>query len=127
VEFYSPRNELEALNSIVLLIDKLLSSCQHSHTNILQGLRQTIFDLISGFGDQNNLKGVLEKYHSCEKEEHLIEWGKSHGVKTQLKIACKVHLILYVFQVLSDLRTFFFSFLCTEIIFKMCNTDFFSP
>ncbi|KAK2358786.1 ribulose-1,5 bisphosphate carboxylase/oxygenase large subunit N-methyltransferase, chloroplastic [Trifolium repens] len=87
VEFYSPRNELEALNSIVLLTDKLLSSCQHSHTNILQGLRQTILDLISAFGDQNNLKGVPEKYHSCEKEEHLIEWGKSHGVKTQLKIA----------------------------------------
>lgn len=87
VEFYSPRNELEALNSIVSLTDKSLSSCPHFHTNILQGLQQKIFDLISDFGDQNNMKGVLEKYHSCEREEHLIEWGKSHGVKTGLKIA----------------------------------------
>ncbi|XP_004507848.1 ribulose-1,5 bisphosphate carboxylase/oxygenase large subunit N-methyltransferase, chloroplastic isoform X1 [Cicer arietinum] len=87
VEFYSPRNELEALNSIVLLTDKSLSSCTDFHTNILQGLRETILDLISDFGDQNNVKGVIEKYHSCDQEECLVEWGKSHGVKTQLKIA----------------------------------------
>ncbi|XP_058755251.1 uncharacterized protein LOC131628432 [Vicia villosa] len=87
VEFYSPRNELEALNSIVSVTEKLLSSCTHSHTNILQGLRQTILDLISDFADQKNIKGVIEKHHICEKEEQVIEWGNSHGVKTQLKIA----------------------------------------
>ncbi|RHN64751.1 putative [Fructose-bisphosphate aldolase]-lysine N-methyltransferase [Medicago truncatula] len=87
VEFYSSRNELEALNSIVSLTDKSLSSCPHFHTNVLQGLQQKILDLISDFGDQSNMKGVLEKHHSCEREEHLIEWGKSHGVKTGLKIA----------------------------------------
>ncbi|KAJ1375501.1 SET domain [Sesbania bispinosa] len=87
VEFYSARNELEALNLIVLLIDTSLSSCTHLHTNILQGLRQTILDLISDFGDKNSMKGVVEKNHSCDKEECLIEWGESNGVKTQLKIA----------------------------------------
>lgn len=108
MEFYSPRNELEALNSIVSLTDKSLSSCPHFHTNILQGLQQKIFDLISDFGDQNNMKGVLEKYHSCEREEHLIEWGKSHGVKTGLKIACEFHRNFVSFQLLSHLRTISF-------------------
>ncbi|KAL9325979.1 hypothetical protein ACSQ67_006624 [Phaseolus vulgaris] len=87
MEFYSPRNELEALNSIVLLIDISLSSCSDLHTNILQGLRQTILDLISDSGDKNSVKGVVEKDHSCNQEECLIEWGESNGVKTQLKIA----------------------------------------
>jgi len=91
MEFYSPRNELEALNSIVLLIDTSLSSCSHLHTNILQELRQTILDLISDFGDKNSVKGVVEKDHSCDQEERLIEWGESNGVKTQLKIACMFH------------------------------------
>ncbi|TKY54577.1 SET domain-containing protein 4 [Spatholobus suberectus] len=87
MEFYSPRNELEALNSIVLLTDISLSSCTHLHSNILQGLRQTILDLISDFGDKNSVKGVVEKDHSCDQEEHLVEWGESNGVMTQLKIA----------------------------------------
>ncbi|CAJ1941868.1 unnamed protein product [Sphenostylis stenocarpa] len=86
-EFYSPRNELEALNSIVLLIDISLSSCTHLHTDILQRLRQTILDLISDLGEKNSVKGVVEKDHSCDQEERLIEWGESNGVMTQLKIA----------------------------------------
>ena len=91
MESYSPRNELEALNSIVLLTDISLSTCTHLHTNILQGLRQTILDLISDFGDKNSVKGVVEKNHSCDQEERLLEWGESNGLMTQLKIACKFH------------------------------------
>ncbi|KAG2407607.1 uncharacterized protein HKW66_Vig0024290 [Vigna angularis] len=68
MEFYSPRNELEALNSIVLLTDISLSSCSHLHTNILQGLRQTILDLITDVGDKNSVKGgVVQKDHSWTK------------------------------------------------------------
>ncbi|XP_027331542.1 uncharacterized protein LOC113846956 isoform X2 [Abrus precatorius] len=87
VEFYSPRNELEALNSIILLADISLSTCTHLQTKMLQGLRQTILDLISDFGDKNSMKGVIEKDRSCDQEERLIEWGESNGVMTQLKIA----------------------------------------
>jgi len=113
MEFYSPRNELEALNSIVLLIDISLSSCSDLHTNILQGLRQTILDLISDSGDKNSVKGVVEKDHSCNQEECLIEWGESNGVKTQLKIAC-------------NFQYDFLSF-CTSISFpfNIYNTNFF--
>lgn len=78
---------MEALNSIVLLTDISLSSCTHLHTNILQGLRQKILDLISDFGDKNSVKGVVEKDHSCDQEEHLIEWGESNGAMTHLKVA----------------------------------------
>nr|KYP57458.1 hypothetical protein KK1_003722 [Cajanus cajan] len=87
MEFYSSRNELEALNSIVLLTDIPLSNCSHLHTNILQQLRQKILDLISEYGDKISVKGIVEKEHSCDEEERLIEWGENNGVTTQLKIA----------------------------------------
>ncbi|KAL2338632.1 hypothetical protein Fmac_013078 [Flemingia macrophylla] len=87
VEFYSSRNELEALNSIVLFTDISLSICSDLHTNLLQRLRQTILDLISDFGDKNSVKGTVEKEHRCDQEEGLIEWGENNGVTTQLKIA----------------------------------------
>ncbi|XP_014507638.1 uncharacterized protein LOC106767297 [Vigna radiata var. radiata] len=88
MEFYSLRNELEALNSIVLLTDISLSRCSHLNKNILQGLRQTILDLITDLGVKNSVTGgVVQKDHSCDQEERLIEWGESNGVKTQLKIA----------------------------------------
>ncbi|KAF7838048.1 [Fructose-bisphosphate aldolase]-lysine N-methyltransferase, chloroplastic [Senna tora] len=86
-EFYSPRNELEALNFIVSLIDTLLSSCKHWHTNVLQELQTTILGLISDFGDKNGMKAIVEKDHFCDQEELLLEWGKSNGVRTQLQIA----------------------------------------
>src|ERR1044072_2797588 len=89
VGFYSPRNELEALNSVLFFIDESLSSCTLLHTNILQGLRQTVLDLISNFGEKNSVKGVVENDRNCDQEERLIEWGESNGVRTQLKIACK--------------------------------------
>ncbi|KAH1216183.1 hypothetical protein GmHk_13G037151 [Glycine max] len=87
MESYSPRNELEALNSIVWLTDVSLSTCTHLHTNILQGLCLTILDLISDFGDKNGVKEVVKKNHSCDQEECLIESGESNGAMTQLKIA----------------------------------------
>ncbi|RZB71656.1 hypothetical protein D0Y65_036217, partial [Glycine soja] len=87
MESYSPRNELEALNSIVWLTDVSLSTCTHLHTNILQGLRLTILDLISDFGDKNGVNEVVKKNHSCDQEECLIESGESNGAMTQLKIA----------------------------------------
>lgn len=114
MEFYSLRNELEALNSIVLLTDISLSRCSHLNKNILQGLRQTILDLITDLGVKNSVTGgVVQKDHSCDQEERLIEWGESNGVKTQLKIACK-------FQ--CDFLSF-----CTNITFpfNIYNTNFF--
>lgn len=110
MEFYSPRNELEALNSIVLLIDMLLSSCTHLHTNILHGLRQIVLDLISDLGDKNSVKAVVEKDHSCEQEECLIKWGESNGVRTQLKIACKFHCDLVCFSIALLFENDFLSF-----------------
>ncbi|KAL5149517.1 hypothetical protein HKD37_13G036325 [Glycine soja] len=81
MESYSPRNELEALNSIVWLTDVSLSTCTHLHTNILQGLRLTILDLISDFGDKNGVNEVVKKNHSCDQEECLIESGESNDIE----------------------------------------------
>lgn len=99
VEFYSPRNELEALNFIVSLIDTLLSTCKHLHTNVLLELKTTILGLISDFGDKNGIKAVVERDHICNQEVHLLEWGKSNGVRTQLQIACKFHHCSIYFSV----------------------------
>ncbi|KAK7282150.1 hypothetical protein RIF29_10729 [Crotalaria pallida] len=32
-------------------------------------------------------EGVVERDYSCSRVEHLIEWGESNGVRTELKIA----------------------------------------
>ncbi|KAI9079551.1 hypothetical protein K1719_038455 [Acacia pycnantha] len=86
-EIYSPRNELEALNSIIPLVDTLLSSCKHPHANIPQELRTSILALICDLGEKNSLGSIVEKELRCEREEYLLEWGKSNGVRAQLQIA----------------------------------------
>ncbi|KAI4335425.1 hypothetical protein L6164_014070 [Bauhinia variegata] len=86
-EFYSPRNELEALNSIVSLIHVSLSSCTPTQANFLEELQKTIFGLISDFGDKNSVKTVVERDRSCDQEKRLLEWGEINGVKTQLQIS----------------------------------------
>lgn len=95
-EFYSPRNELEALNSIISLID----SCKHPRTDILQELKAEILAKISYLGYKYNLGAEVEKERRCEQEKHLLEWGESNGVRTQLQIACMFHHCIFNFHFL---------------------------
>lgn len=87
VEYYSPRNEVEALNSILLLLDISLSSGMCMQMNVLQELREAIIGMIRDFGDKNSVKTTILENHSCGKEECLLQWGKNNGIRTRLQIA----------------------------------------
>lgn len=87
--FYSPRNELESLNSILARVDTLLSSQMHKKMNAWQELRGAIILKIQEFGDQIKEVARIDKSYTCEKEKCLVQWGESNGIKTKLEIACK--------------------------------------
>ncbi|CAI0558022.1 unnamed protein product [Linum tenue] len=81
VEFCSTRNEVEALNSILSLIN---------HTSLKdQALRDAIKDGITRQCGEKSLveSRVGRNYEGLTKEYQLVEWGVSNGVKTSLEIA----------------------------------------
>ncbi|XP_042489003.1 uncharacterized protein LOC122069136 [Macadamia integrifolia] len=86
LEYYSPKNELESLNSILSQIDNLLSSSAHKRTGNLHELHDVTVDMIRDFGDKNCEEVKTEKC-SCGPEETLLEWGKKNGARTRLQIA----------------------------------------
>ncbi|XP_028109659.1 uncharacterized protein LOC114308286 isoform X3 [Camellia sinensis] len=87
VEFDNPRIELEALHSILSLIDKTLSSGNHKITGLLQDLRNASIDMIQDLGDKIRLETRIVTNYSCDKERHLLQWGESSGVQTKLEVA----------------------------------------
>ncbi|OMO61338.1 carboxylase-lysine N-methyltransferase [Corchorus capsularis] len=84
---YSPRNEMEALNSILSFIRTSFSSQLHSQTHALQDLRDAVVNMIHEFGTKNKVEDKTDKNYNCDKEQCLVEWAKDHGVKTRLQIA----------------------------------------
>lgn len=89
MEFYSYRNELEALNSILTLIDISSLSCPHAKMDVFEELRHATLEKIRIFGDKSRLKTQIVEDLSIEKEECILQWGERNGVRTKLKIACK--------------------------------------
>ncbi|OVA20926.1 hypothetical protein BVC80_8839g12 [Macleaya cordata] len=84
--YYSPRNELESLNSILSLIDTSLKNAAHNKVEVLCVLRDTIIDMIRAFGNRTDEETVIEKC-TCHAEELLLQWGQNHGLQTKLQIA----------------------------------------
>ncbi|GAB2219139.1 hypothetical protein Droror1_Dr00006769 [Drosera rotundifolia] len=85
-EFYSPRNELQALNHIVSLIDISIENYMHETTACLQKLRDEVIKKIHEFGQKySSSPMILEK--SCDKEKDLLQWARSNGSKCKLQIA----------------------------------------
>lgn len=64
----------------------------------LQDLRQKTVDLISEFS--NRIKEDTKICAECtiEKENSLLQWAESNGVKSKLRIACKFLVSQNVFQ-----------------------------
>ncbi|XP_057969217.1 uncharacterized protein LOC131158391 isoform X2 [Malania oleifera] len=87
VDFYSPRNELESLNSILSLIDILLLRGKHNGKNALQDLRDETLKGIRDFGEKYRVESRIVENCSCEKEMSLLEWGESNGVRSKLQIS----------------------------------------
>lgn len=87
VEFDNLRIELEALHSILSLIDKTLSSGNHKITGLLQDLQNVSIGMIQDLGDKIRLETRIVTNYSCDKERHLLQWGESNGVQTKLEVA----------------------------------------
>ncbi|CAN1167355.1 [Fructose-bisphosphate aldolase]-lysine N-methyltransferase, chloroplastic [Linum perenne] len=89
VGFCSARNEVEALYSILSIINKMFPQ----ETSIKgQAFRAAINDRIMKHCMGNDVvKGRVSSssYKECEKEKLLVEWGVRNGVKTSLEVACK--------------------------------------
>ncbi|XP_022153388.1 uncharacterized protein LOC111020893 isoform X2 [Momordica charantia] len=83
---YSPRNEMEALNTIISLVDISLSSCKPVQSNVLQELRKAVIDMIHEYGDVYSMDAKTLG-DCCVKENCLLHWGESNGVRTSLQIA----------------------------------------
>ena len=101
MEFYSYRNELEALNSILSLIDVSRLYCPLTRRDVLQELHKATLDRIQEFGDKSRLETRIVEDLSIEKEECVLRWGERNDVRTKLKIACKSSPLLLWFYYLS--------------------------
>ncbi|KAF3452795.1 hypothetical protein FNV43_RR03228 [Rhamnella rubrinervis] len=86
-DLYSPRNELQALNSILQLVDISLCSSVQMQKDLLQELHDAVVDMIHKFSDSNSVKTVIVKDQNCDKENYLLDWCEQNGVRTRLQIA----------------------------------------
>ncbi|XP_031388682.1 uncharacterized protein LOC116201557 isoform X2 [Punica granatum] len=84
---YSPKNEMEALNSMISLIDSSLTNSNCLHGHVLRGLRDAIVNLLSEFGYRNGMDDTTMKSHKCDEESYLLQWGERIGVQSRLQIA----------------------------------------
>ncbi|XP_010525733.1 PREDICTED: uncharacterized protein LOC104803499 isoform X2 [Tarenaya hassleriana] len=81
---YSVRNEISAHNSILSLID--FSSKTQTEVDCLKALQGVVIGRINEFGAKNE-EAFVDKSYRCEKENVLVQWGQSNGVRTKLQIA----------------------------------------
>ncbi|WOG96856.1 hypothetical protein DCAR_0416194 [Daucus carota subsp. sativus] len=87
VKFQNPRNELEALQSIMFLIDNSILNSKHLRVDILQDLRNMTLEKINALGNTIKDDTKIVGNFRCERESRLVHWGEGEGVKTKLEIA----------------------------------------
>ncbi|KAL3535367.1 hypothetical protein ACH5RR_003828 [Cinchona calisaya] len=87
VGFNSPRNELEALHSVVRLVGSSVSSGKHKILNLLQEMHNATVKIIHEVGKEYGEESKVVRECSCEKETSLMQWGKRNGLKTKVEIA----------------------------------------
>ncbi|XVE80001.1 hypothetical protein DITRI_Ditri14bG0103500 [Diplodiscus trichospermus] len=85
--FYSPRNEMQALNSILSLVKTSFSSQEHMQTDALQDLQNAIVHRINEFGARDKVENKIDINYKCDKEKCLVQWAENNGEKTRLQIA----------------------------------------
>lgn len=104
VKFHNPRNELEALHSVMLLIDNTILSAKNLPVDVLQALRDMTLDKISALGNRIREDTVILENVSCDRETCLLQWSEGEGVKTKLDIACKFFYCEQILQIYNVLR-----------------------
>lgn len=113
VKFNNPRNELEALHSVMLLIDNSILSSKHLRVDVLQDLRNMTLDKINALGNNIREDTIIVENVSCDKETCLLQWGEGEGVKTKLDIACKFFIvIMIVVPLVNSSRKYYRKLIC---------------
>lgn len=90
---YSHRNELQALTSILRLIDISAYSSTQMQKDLFQKLHDAIIDMIHTFAGNNSMQPTIIENHHCDKENDLLKWGEQNGIRARLRIACKYSLL----------------------------------
>ncbi|PKA48699.1 Ribulose-1,5 bisphosphate carboxylase/oxygenase large subunit N-methyltransferase, chloroplastic [Apostasia shenzhenica] len=83
---FSPRNELQSLNSLLAMLVPLLSNAKPEELEALHELQKETISMINKFSDQNIDEVIIEEFDTTV-EELLLKWGESHGAKSKVKIA----------------------------------------
>lgn len=89
----SPRNELEALHSVLEAINKSVSSESCTMKSIKQKLQEEIVNRIHEVGNQFREETRIVEDSSIDKEKVLVDWAVKNGIKSKLHIACEYILI----------------------------------
>lgn len=62
---------------------------------VLHLIRDSTIAMVKSVGDSNIHKMTATKF-GTDSEELLLKWGKDHGVRTKLKIACKSAFVCFL-------------------------------
>ncbi|KAH9610428.1 hypothetical protein KSS87_012099 [Heliosperma pusillum] len=85
-EWYSPRNELEALNFVISQVDLRIKISDPKTKSSLQNVKAAIIKRIETFGEKNTVEARIVNGAS-DNEAQLIKWAEKCGVKSKLEIA----------------------------------------
>ncbi|KAK3018272.1 hypothetical protein RJ639_003100 [Escallonia herrerae] len=79
-EYCSFRNELEALHSVLSLIDNRIMSCENMLA-VLQVLRKSTLDMIYELGSKIRCGTTIFENINADRENRLLQWGQSNDVQ----------------------------------------------
>uniref|UniRef100_A0A0A9CEW8 Uncharacterized protein n=1 Tax=Arundo donax TaxID=35708 RepID=A0A0A9CEW8_ARUDO len=83
---FSARNELESLNLLFKITNKLLLTSNVVAKEVLQMLQDEIVARLRSVGRTADVKMVVQTQNH-DTEDSLLKWGEHHGVKSKLQIA----------------------------------------
>lgn len=85
----SPRNELEALHSVLEAINKSVSHESCTMKNIKLKLLEETVNRIHEVGNKYKEETRIVGDSYVDKEKGLLDWAIKNGMKTKLHIACE--------------------------------------
>ncbi|OEL29216.1 hypothetical protein BAE44_0009765 [Dichanthelium oligosanthes] len=83
---FSARNELESLNILFKILNKLLLTSNAVAKEVLQMLQGEIVVRLRSVGKTDSAQMVSQSQNH-DAEDSLLKWGEHHGVKSKLRIA----------------------------------------
>jgi histone-lysine N-methyltransferase SETD3 len=83
---FSARNELESLNLLFKIVNKLLVASNADAKEVLQMLQNDIVERLRSVGKADDAH-MVSQTQNHDSEDSLLKWGEHHGVKSKLRIA----------------------------------------